>query len=118
LLAQPTHLDEKLIMATLNQTPSDAVSSGSLTHRHFGVMPLETQRVTVRRLVLSGLQHEEIAARTGWSSEAVRRFIAEDQCLVASPLISDRLRRMEVRGIGFAGISPIRRRRGQLSARA
>jgi len=44
----------------------------------FRTTPDEVQRCTVRRLALCGLQEEEIAARTGWSADRVRRVIREE----------------------------------------
>jgi hypothetical protein len=50
-------------------------------HWHLRALPHDVQRGIIRRLALSGLQDEQIAARTGLSVESVRRAISEDDCL-------------------------------------
>ncbi len=50
-------------------------------HWHFRAMPPEVQRGAIRRLALSGVAEEDIAARTGWSVESVRRAILDDECV-------------------------------------
>lgn len=68
-------------METLKQGAPDAASFGSSVVWHFRALPEDVQRVTIRRLALSGLNHEEIALRTGLSQEAVRHAISQDECL-------------------------------------
>jgi len=68
-------------METLNQGSTVAASLSSPVLWHFRALPHDVQRVTIRRLALSGLSHEEIAMRTGLPQEAVRRTISEDECL-------------------------------------
>jgi hypothetical protein len=70
-------------METLNQGSTVAASLSSPVLWHFRALPHDVQRVTIRRLALSGLGHEEIAMRTGLPQEAVRRTISEDECLQA-----------------------------------
>jgi hypothetical protein len=70
-------------METLKQESTVAASLSSPVLWHFRALPRDVQRVTIRRLALSGLGHEEIARRTGLPQEAVRRTIAEDECLQA-----------------------------------
>ena len=50
-------------------------------HHYFRVMPFDVQRGAIRRLALSGLRDEQIAARVGWPIDSVRRVIAEDECV-------------------------------------
>ena len=57
-------------METLQEPPGRA-SVGSLLHWHFRAMPPEVQRGAIRRLALSGLAEEDIAARIGWSVDRV-----------------------------------------------
>jgi hypothetical protein len=45
---------------------------------HFRAIPEEVQRCTVRRLTLCGLPDYEIAARTGWPIDRVRKVMRED----------------------------------------
>jgi len=51
----------------------------------FQRLPPEAQRVTVWRLAWSGLPPEQIAERTGWSAEQVRRAMHEEDMLMAQP---------------------------------
>lgn len=44
----------------------------------FRATPDDVQRCTVRRLALCGLPDHEIAARTGWSVDRVRRVMREE----------------------------------------
>jgi hypothetical protein len=41
----------------------------------FQQLPREAQRATLWRLALSGLTPEQVAERTGWSTEQVRRVM-------------------------------------------
>ncbi len=70
-------------MDTLNRDVEGAATAGSPVHWHFRALPHDVQRVTIRRLALSGLREQEIAIRTGLPEESVRRAIAEDDCLRA-----------------------------------
>ena len=72
-------------METLKQVSTVAASLASPALWHFRALPHDVQRVTIRRLALSGLGHEEIAMRTGLPQEAVRRTISEDECLRVLP---------------------------------
>jgi DNA-directed RNA polymerase specialized sigma24 family protein len=44
----------------------------------FKLLPPEAQRATLWRLAWSGLPPEQIAERTGWSAEQVRRAMHEE----------------------------------------
>lgn len=67
-------------MDTLQEPPGIA-SVGSPVQWHFRAMPPEVQRGAIRRLALSGVADEDIAARTGWSVDRVRRVVQEDECV-------------------------------------
>ena len=67
-------------METLQEPPGIA-SVGSPLHWHFRAMPPEVQRGVIRRLALSGVADDDIAARTGWSVDRVRRVVQEDECV-------------------------------------
>jgi hypothetical protein len=67
-------------METLQEPPGIA-SVDSPLHWHFRAMPREVQRGVIRRLALSGVADEDIAARTGWSVDRVRRVVQEDECV-------------------------------------
>jgi hypothetical protein len=67
-------------METL-QEPLGIASVGSPLHWHFRAMPPEVQSGVIRRLALSGVPDEDIAARTGWSVDRVRRVVQEDECI-------------------------------------
>jgi hypothetical protein len=54
---------------------------GPPSHWHFRTLPMDVQRGAIRRLALSGVGEKEIAARTGWSVDAVRRAVSEDECV-------------------------------------
>ena len=68
-------------MNTSHERSVGATRVASPMHWHFRVMPQEVQRDAIRRLALSGLAAEDIAARTGWSVDGVRRTILEDECV-------------------------------------
>jgi ABC-type amino acid transport system permease subunit len=68
-------------MQLANQGSAHLSALGSQVHWQFRTLPNDVQRVTIRRLALSGLRDQEIAARTGLPEEAVRRVVAEDECL-------------------------------------
>jgi hypothetical protein len=61
--------------------PSAAAPVVASMHQYFRVMPSDVQRGAIRRLALSGLRDDEIAARIGWPIDSVRRAIAEDECV-------------------------------------
>lgn len=67
-------------MDTVHETSRFAVI-GSQMHWHFRAMPPEVQRGAIRRLALSGLDEENIAAQIGWSVDGVRRILLEDECV-------------------------------------
>ena len=68
-------------MNTLQEQSVATNRVASPVHWHFRAMPPEVQRGAIRRLALSGLAEEDIAARTGWSVDSVRRAILEDECV-------------------------------------
>jgi hypothetical protein len=74
-------------MEIVTQTSTSATGGGSPLHWRFRTLPHDVQRVTIRRLALSGLREQEIAERTGLPEESVRRAICEDECL--RTLLSD-----------------------------
>jgi hypothetical protein len=63
------------------QEPSGTAGVGSQMHWHFRAMPPEVQRGAIRRLALSGRDEVDIAVRTGWSVDRVRRALLEDECV-------------------------------------
>lgn len=74
-------------MEKWEQTANSGIQIDRVTYRHFQAMPLEAQRVAIRRLVLRGLPADEISARTGWTTERVHRFMSEDEGLTLPPTI-------------------------------
>ena len=68
-------------MDTTEYTPRGVAAFGTPVHWHLRALPHDVQRGIIRRLALSGLQEDEIAARTGLSVENVRRVISEDDWL-------------------------------------
>jgi hypothetical protein len=68
-------------MNTLRERSVATTRAASPVHWHFRAMPPEVQRGAIRRLALSGLPEEDIAARTGWSADSVRRVVLEDECV-------------------------------------
>jgi hypothetical protein len=56
----------------------------------FQRLPAEAQRAALWRLALSGLDCEQIAARTGWSAEQIRGVVAPS---AAAPLVYSSARR-------------------------
>jgi hypothetical protein len=85
-------------MDTLQERSVATNRAASPVHWHFRAMPPEVQRGAVRRLALSGLSEEDIAARTGWSVDSVRRVILEDECVrrLALPTVGSDARRFRV----------------------
>lgn len=51
----------------------------------FQRLPPEAQRAAVWRLAWSGLAPEQIAERTGWPPEQVRRALHEEEMVTAQP---------------------------------
>lgn len=68
-------------MDTTEYTSTGVTAFGAPVHWHLRVLPHDVQRGIIRRLALSGLQEDQIAARTGLSVQNVRRAISEDDCL-------------------------------------
>ena len=68
-------------MDTLEHGSTGVAPLGSPVHWHFRALPREAQRGAIRRLALSGLNEDQIAASTGLPVDSVRRAIAEDDCL-------------------------------------
>jgi hypothetical protein len=68
-------------MQAATRGSADLSALGSPVYWHFRALPDDVQRVTIRRLALSGLRDHEIAARTGLPEETVRRVVSEDECL-------------------------------------
>jgi hypothetical protein len=73
-------------MDTLEHGSRSVAPFGSPVHWHFRALPSDVQRGTIRRLALSGLNEEQIAANTGLSVENVRRAVSEDDCLRHFPV--------------------------------
>jgi hypothetical protein len=63
------------------------------TQLQFQRLPPEAQRATLWRLAWSGLAPEQIAERTGWSAEQVRRAM-HDELAPAQPTWLSRSQRM------------------------
>ena len=55
-----------------------------LAQLQFQRLPPEAKRATLWRLAWSGLSIEQIAERTGWSAQQVRRAI-DDESIPAAP---------------------------------
>jgi hypothetical protein len=85
-------------MDSLQQRSVATTRAASPVHWHFRAMPPEVQRGAIRRLALSGLSAEDIAARTGWSVDSVRHAILEDECVrrLALPTVGSESRRFHV----------------------
>jgi hypothetical protein len=54
----------------------------------FGRLPPEAQRAALWRLAWSGLGPEQIAQRTGWSAEQVRRVMHDELAPAQPPWVS------------------------------
>jgi len=52
---------------------------------HFQRLPAEAQTEALWRLALSGLTVEEVAERTGWSPERIRRAINPEPARAVAP---------------------------------
>jgi hypothetical protein len=63
----------------------------------FQRLPAEAQFETLWRLALSGLTVEEVAERTGWSPERIRRTIHPEPARAVAPWKTWRRARPEVR---------------------
>jgi hypothetical protein len=68
-------------MELVQERSVDTSRVSSPLHWHFRTLPIDVQRGAIRRLALSGVSEQEIAARTGWSVAAVRRAVREDECI-------------------------------------
>jgi hypothetical protein len=68
-------------MDTTEYTSTSAAAVGSPVHWHLRTLPQDVRRGIIRRLALSGLREDQIAASTGLSVENVQRAISEDDCL-------------------------------------
>ena len=68
-------------MDTTEYTSRGVTAYDAPVHWHLRALPHDVQRGIIRRLALSGLQEDQIAARTGLSVQNVRRAISEDDCL-------------------------------------
>jgi len=66
-------------------------------HRHFQHLPAEAQYEALWRLVLSGLTVEQVAERTGWSPERIRRAINPEPAAAVAPWRMRRQVQPEVR---------------------
>ena len=64
---------------------------------HFQRLPAEAQTEALWRLALSGLTVEEVAERTGWSPERIRRAINPQPAPVIAPWSTARRARPEAR---------------------
>ena len=63
----------------------------------FQRLPAEAQFETLWRLALSGLTIEQVAERTGWSPERIRRTIHPEPARAVAPWRSQRRLESEVR---------------------
>ena len=75
-------------MDTVQHQPTEVAALGSLLQWHFRALPRDVQQRIIRRLALSGLSHDQIAARTGLSVETIRRAVSEDDCLRYLPTLA------------------------------
>lgn len=53
--------------------------------RHFQSLPAAAQYEALWRLALSGLSVEEVAERTGWAPDRIRRTISQEPALAVAP---------------------------------
>ena len=56
----------------------------------FRLLAPQAQRSAVRRLALTGLDDEEIAARTGWTAADVRRVLSPADIPVIAPWVFEK----------------------------
>jgi len=66
-------------------------------HLHFQNLPAEAQHEALWRLALSGLTVEQVAERTGWSPERIRRTINPAPAPAIAPWRTQRRVQPEVR---------------------
>jgi hypothetical protein len=66
-------------------------------HLHFQHLPAEAQYEALWRLALSGLTVEQVAERTGWSPERIRRTINPEPAPAIAPWRTRRQVQTEVR---------------------
>jgi hypothetical protein len=64
---------------------------------HFQRLPADAQTETLWRLALSGLTVEQVAERTGWSQEKIRRAIHPEPVTAVAPWRTARRPQPEVR---------------------
>lgn len=64
---------------------------------HFQRLPAEAQTEALWRLALSGLTVEQVAERTGWSPERIRRAIHPEPARATAPWRTTRRGSPEVR---------------------
>ena len=60
------------------------------TKLQFRLLAPQAQRSAIRRLALSGLDDEEIAARTGWTAGDVRRVLSPPEMPVVGPWVYEK----------------------------
>jgi hypothetical protein len=60
------------------------------TKLQFRLLAPHAQRSAIRRLALSGLDDEEIAARTGWTAADVRRVLSPADVPVVEPWVLEK----------------------------
>ena len=65
---------------------------------HFQRLPAEAQSEALWRLALSGLTVEQVAERTGWSPERIRKTINPEPAPVVAPWSTGRRARPEAHG--------------------
>ncbi len=66
-------------------------------HVHFQSLPAEAQSEALWRLALSGLTVEQVAERTGWSPERIRRAIDPEPAMALAPWKTARRLQPELR---------------------
>jgi hypothetical protein len=64
--------------------------------QHFQRLPAEAQIEALWRLALSGLTVEQVAERTGWLMERIRRTINPEPAPALAPWLAARRARTEV----------------------
>lgn len=63
------------------------------TKLQFRLLTPDAQRSAIRRLALSGLDDEEIAARTGWTATDIRGVLSPPDMPVLMPWVLEKARR-------------------------
>ena len=76
-------------------------------HVHFQRLPAEAQHEALWRLALSGLTIEEVASRTGWSPERIRKAINPEPTKAEAPWKAARRMQAELPTRGGAGGSHV-----------